>query len=103
MLSAVTTKPNLLIRTWLRREAEYAAAAPDRKEMKISKYQPLWRHLQSYKDNTFRMSFDEIKAVLGFDIDHSFLNGKKEAAQFGFSVGKISIKQEIVIFNRVRD
>jgi hypothetical protein len=44
------------------------------------------------------MTYDEIKAVLGFDIDHSFLTYKKEAAAFGYSVGKISMKEKHVSF-----
>ncbi len=68
--------------------------------MKMSKYEPLWKHLQSDGRDTFKMSFEEIKAVLGFDIDHSFLNAKKEAPQFGYTVGKISLKEKTVVFNK---
>lgn len=38
--------------------------------------------------------------ILGFDIDHSFLTYKKEAEEFGYEVGKISMKGKPVIFNR---
>lgn len=43
----------------------------------MSKYEPLWKHLQADGRNIFKLTYDEIKAVLGFDIDHSFLNAKK--------------------------
>lgn len=48
----------------------------------MSKYEPLWKRLQSDGRDTLKLSYDDIKAILGFDIDHSFLSAKKEAAQF---------------------
>ncbi len=69
----------------------------------MSKYDPLWRHIQDDGRDTFRLTFDDIRAVLGFDIDHSFLTYKKEAAQFGYSVGKISLKEKHVTFNKLSD
>ena len=33
-------------------------------------------------------------------IDHSFLNYKKELLDYGFKVGKISLKEQTVIFSR---
>lgn len=68
--------------------------------MEMSKYEPLWKHLQSDGRVTFKMAFGEIKDVLGFDLDHSFLNAKKEAAQFGYAVGKISLKEKTVAFTK---
>jgi hypothetical protein len=47
------------------------------------------------------LTFDEIKTILGFGIDHSFLNAKKEDAQFGYTVGKISLKEEYVTFAKM--
>lgn len=67
----------------------------------MSKYQPLWRHLEKDGRPTLRMTFDEIEAVLGFPIDHSFLNAKKEAAGYGYTVGKISIKDKHVNFEKL--
>lgn len=64
----------------------------------MSKYEPLWKYLQSDGRDTFKLSYDDIKAILDFDIDHSFLNAKKEAAQFGYTVGKISMKEKHVTF-----
>jgi len=64
----------------------------------MSKYEPLWKHLQSDGRSTFQLTFAEIKDILGFEIDHSFLNYKKEAAQFGYQVGKISLKEQHVTF-----
>ena len=39
--------------------------------------------------------------VVGIDIDHSFLNYKKELTQYGYQVGKISLKEKTVIFNKI--
>jgi hypothetical protein len=48
-----------------------------------------------------KLIFDEIKTILGFDIDHSFLTYKKEAGQFGYQVGKISLKEKHITFNKL--
>ena len=66
----------------------------------MSKYEPLWKYLQANGRDTLKLTFDEIKAILGFDIDHSFLNAKKEAVQFGYEVGKISLKEKHVTFTK---
>ena len=66
----------------------------------MSKYEPLWHHLNKDGREAFRMTFDEIAAVLGFPIDHSFLNAKKEAEAFGYVVGKISLKEKHVNFSK---
>jgi hypothetical protein len=67
----------------------------------MSKYDPLWKHLQTDGNQTLRLTFDEIKSVLGFPIDHSFLTCKKEAAGYGYQVGKISMKEQHVTFNKL--
>ena len=66
----------------------------------MSKYEPLWHYLEKDGREAFRMTFDEIAEVLGFPIDHSFLNAKKEAAAFGYVVGKISLKEKHVNFSK---
>jgi hypothetical protein len=66
----------------------------------MSKYDPLWQRLQANGSETLKLTFEKIKTILGFDIDHSFLTYKKEAAQFGYQVGKISMKEKYVIFNK---
>ena len=42
----------------------------------------------------------EIQSILGFPIDHSFLNYKKELLAYGWNVKKISMKEETVLFER---
>lgn len=48
------------------------------------------------------MSYDEIKDILGFNIDHSFLKYKKELLEYGYEVSKISLKNKIVIINKIK-
>ena len=60
----------------------------------MSKYEPLWRHIQAASPSI--LTFDEIEGICGFPIDHSFLNAKKELEAFGYKVGKISLKAKTV-------
>jgi hypothetical protein len=66
----------------------------------MSKYDPLWEHLQTAGSQTLRLTFEEVKSVLGFPIDHAFLTYKKEAAAYGYKVGKISMKEQHVTFTK---
>jgi hypothetical protein len=66
----------------------------------MSKYEPLWKHIQEDGRDIFRLTFEEIKVILGFEIDHSFLTYKKETAQFGYQVDKIFMKEKHITFNR---
>ena len=50
----------------------------------MSKYEPLWRFLQSDGSELLQLSFERIEEVIGFEIDHSFLTYKKEAANYGY-------------------
>jgi 23S rRNA G2445 N2-methylase RlmL len=68
----------------------------------MSKYESLWQHLQNDGRDTFQLTFEEIKAIIGFDIDHSFLNYKKEAKEYGYEVGKISLKEKHVTFIKIK-
>jgi len=67
----------------------------------MSKYNPLWEHIKENGSKMLKMTFDDIQAVLGFPIDHSFLNYKKESSAYGYEVGKISLKEKTVIFNKI--
>jgi len=66
----------------------------------VSKYDQLWRYIADRNMKTVTLTFDEIRKINGIEIDHSFLNFKKELVQFGFSVGKISLKNKTVEFNK---
>lgn len=62
----------------------------------MSKYEPLWIYLGNQNKQKLVLTFDEIKDIFGFEIDHSFLTYKKEAADFGYEVGKISLKNKTI-------
>lgn len=67
----------------------------------MSKYEPLWEYLRKNQKDAYSLSYDEIKNILGFDIDHAFLSCKKEARKYGYEVGKISMKEQIVAFKKI--
>ena len=66
----------------------------------MSKYDSLWNYVKERGEDSFKLSFEEIQNIAGVPIDHSFLKYKKELTQYGFQVGKISMKEQTVIFNR---
>lgn len=66
----------------------------------MSKYDPLWDYVQKSESSAFQMTFDQIRDVLGFDLDHSFLNFKKELLNYGYQVEKISLKAKTVSFSK---
>ena len=59
----------------------------------MSKYDKLWDYVEDH----------EIGAIAGVPLDHSFLNYKKELLSHGWEVGKISMKQQTVHFNRLAE
>ena len=67
----------------------------------MSKYEPLWKYLKENNKEDYKLSYEEIRNILVFDIDHSFLTHKKELNEYGYKVGKISIKEKIIIFNKI--
>ncbi|QEH70067.1 hypothetical protein QTL86_02820 [Cellulosilyticum sp. ST5] len=67
----------------------------------MSKYNSLWEYVQKNGNESFKLTFDEIKGIAGIPIDHSFLNYKKELTEYGYQVGKISMKEQTVIFNKI--
>lgn len=67
----------------------------------MSKYNPLWDYVQKSGVPSMKLSFAEIHAIAGIEIDHSFLQYKKELTQYGYQVGKISLKEKTVIFNKI--
>ncbi len=67
----------------------------------MSKYEPLWKYLEDNNKERYVLSYEEIKNIVGFEINHSFLTYKKEAKEYGYEVGKISMKERTVFFNRL--
>lgn len=67
----------------------------------MSKYEPLWKWIKENGTDSFKLTFEEIEKIAGIPIDHSFLNYKKELADYGYRVGKISLKEQNVEFKRI--
>ncbi len=66
----------------------------------MSKYNTLWEYIQKNGSPSLKLTFAEIHDIAGIEIDHSFLNYKKELLQYGYQVGKISLKEQTVIFSK---
>ena len=67
----------------------------------MSKYEPLWNWLKENDRDDYKLSYEEMKEIMGFELDHSFLNYKKEAKEYGYEVGKISMKEKTVLFHKI--
>lgn len=66
----------------------------------MSKYDPLWNFLKENNQDNYKLTYEEIKDILGFKIDHSFLSFKKELKDYGYEVIKIFMKEKYIIFKR---
>ena len=67
----------------------------------MSKYNALWEYIQKSGKESFQLTFEEIQKIAGMPIYHSFLKYKKELADYGYQVGKISMKEQMVCFHKV--
>ncbi len=67
----------------------------------MSKYDSLWQYVQKRNDSSFVLTFEEIQSITGMPIDHSFLTYKKELTQYGYQLGKISMKEQTVCFQKI--
>lgn len=68
----------------------------------MSKYEKLWNYIKSCNEDTITLTFVEIGSIAGVPIDHSFLRYKKELTQYGWEVGKISMKAQTVLFIKAK-
>ena len=66
----------------------------------MSKYDALWAYVQKSGSPTLKLTFAQIQEIAGIPIDHSFLKYKRELTDYGYQVGKISMKEQTVIFKR---
>ena len=66
----------------------------------MSKYNALWEYIQKKGEESIRLTFEEIQDIAGIPIDHSFLKYKKELTEYGYQVGKISTKEQTVMFHK---
>lgn len=67
----------------------------------MSKYESLWKYLKENNKEEYKLSYEEIRKILGFGIDHSFLTYKKESKEYGYEVSKISMKEKTIIFKKI--
>ena len=67
----------------------------------MSKYDKLWEYVEKQEGDELVLTFDEIGAIAGVPLDHSFLNYKKELLPHGWEVGNISIKHKPVLSTRL--
>ena len=67
----------------------------------MSKYDALWAYVQKDGSPTLKLTFEQIQEIAGIPIDHSFLQYKKELTDYGYQVGKISMREQTVIFKRI--
>ncbi len=67
----------------------------------MSKYNLLWARIKEKNEDVFYLTFEEIERIAGTSIDHSFLIYKKELQEYGFKVGKISMKEKTVLFEKL--
>lgn len=66
----------------------------------MSKYNALWEYVKNSGKQSLKLTFDEIQNIAGVPIDHAFLNVKKELTNYGYQVGKISMKEKSVSFEK---
>ena len=66
----------------------------------MSKYNALWEYIQKKGEESIRLTLEEIQDIAGIPIDHSFLKYKKELTEYGYQVGKISMKEQTVMFHK---
>ena len=64
----------------------------------MSKYDALWKIVSEAGKDSFKLTYAEIENVAGVSIDHSFLTYKKELIEYGYKIGKISMKEQTVEF-----
>lgn len=69
----------------------------------MSKYNLLWDYVRNSGRESFQLTFAEIESILGRPIDHSFLKYKKELTEYGYQVGRISMKEQTVKFDKMQE
>ena len=69
----------------------------------VSKYCALLEWIGKNGTDSFALSFDEIERIAGIALDHSFLKYKKELRDYGYEVGRISMKTQMVNFTRKKE
>ena len=69
----------------------------------VSKYNLLWEWISENGTDNFQLTFEEIERIAGLSLDHSFLKYKIELFDYGYEVGKISMKKKMVNFIKKKE
>lgn len=69
----------------------------------MSKYAPLWEYVAKSAERQLTLTFAQVESIAGATLDHSFLRYKKELAEYGWQVGKISMKAQTVLFIKIAE
>lgn len=67
----------------------------------MSKFDELWKYVGASGVDELKLTYGEIEKIAGVPIDHSFLKFKKELLEYGYEVGKISMKEQTVLFKKM--
>ena len=71
----------------------------------MSKYNDVWIYIdlifKQMDKEKIELSFSQIKDVAGIELDHSFLNCKKELLDYGYKVEKVKLKDKKIVFSKV--
>ncbi|MDD6643399.1 MAG: hypothetical protein ACI3VU_05610 [Faecousia sp.] len=67
----------------------------------MSKYDALWAWIRENGTDSFKLTFAEVEQLAGLPMDHAFLTYKKELLGYGYQVGKISMKEQTVVFQKL--
>lgn len=68
----------------------------------MSKYEVLWGYIKDNNEESYTLTFAEVEKLLGFKLDHSFLNYKKELLEYGYEVLNISLKNKTIFIRRIK-
>lgn len=68
----------------------------------MSKYDQLWQYIANNENGSFELTFEQIEKIAGVPLDHSFLRYKKELSDYVFNVEKISMKNQLVKFAKLK-
>ncbi len=68
----------------------------------MSKYEPLWKYIKDNNKEKYILSYEEIKMIIGFSIDHSLLTYKNELLEYGYEVKKISLKEKTILITKCK-
>lgn len=66
----------------------------------MSKYNNLWIYIANNGEDELKLTYEEIEKISGVKVDRSFLTDKKELSEYGYEVGKISMKAQTIEFRR---